>query len=201
MLQTRVVSESTIGIAPLLASYCYLFRFALSFFGSPLGGLCALPFYLPSIHLLITSEWYPLCSVRLNEFARLEDYDWRVQESLINASLPQYRTTISASAPHSPLRIHFVHKRSPHPYATPLLFCHGWPGSVLEVSKIIEPLTNPSKGEDLQAFHVVAPSIPGFGFSDASPLEGMGLSATAGAFDALMQRLGYEHYVAHGGGL
>jgi len=69
------------------------------------------------------------------------------------------------------------------------------------VSKIIEPLTNPSKGEDLQAFHVVAPSIPGFGFSDASPLEGMGLSATAGAFDALMQRLGYEHYVAHGGGL
>lgn len=137
--------------------------------------------------------------LELIDFARLENYDWRAEEALINASLPQYRTTISPPAPHSALRIHFVHKRSPHSHAIPLLFCHGWPGSVLEVSKIIEPLTNPPDAKKIQPFHVVAPSIPGLGFSDASPLEGMGLKATTGTFDTLMQRLGYVHYVAHGG--
>lgn len=70
----------------------------------------------------------------------------------------------------------------------------------MEVSKIIEPLTNPPKGENAQSFHVVAPSIPGFGFSDTSHAEGMDLSATASIFDVLMARLGYLHYVAHGGG-
>ncbi|KAI9822630.1 MAG: hypothetical protein M1827_000349 [Pycnora praestabilis] len=136
----------------------------------------------------------------------LERYDWRAQETLINEHLPQFRTTINAEN-HPPLRIHFVHKRSPHPSAIPLLFCHGWPGSVLEVSKIIDPLTNPqetpregmSAGREVQAFHVVAPSIPGFGFSDASTNDGMGLRATAGVYDTLMQRLGYPHYVAQGG--
>lgn len=133
-------------------------------------------------------------------FIRLETYDWRAQESLINASLPQYRTSILYLPSHPAHRIHFVHKRSSEPSAIPLLFCHGWPGSVLEVSKIIEPLTDPSEGENPQRFHVVAPSIPGFSFSDASHAEGMDLSATASIFDLLMKRLGYPRYVAHGGG-
>ncbi|KAI9725039.1 MAG: hypothetical protein M1812_000315 [Candelaria pacifica] len=132
----------------------------------------------------------------------LEEYDWRTQESIINNSLPQFRTTITIP-PHPPLRVHFVHSRSSHPDAIPLLFCHGWPGSILEVLKILGPLTDPTEthtnAAPVQAFHVVAPSIPGFGFSDPSPNEGMGLLATAAMYDALMQRLGYRYYVAQGG--
>ncbi|KAJ9660620.1 hypothetical protein H2201_006878 [Coniosporium apollinis] len=148
----------------------------------------------------------------------LEHYDWRAQESHYNSSLPQWRTTVTPGGPdgdegaHTPLRVHFVHKASQHPNAIPLLFVHGWPGSFLEVSKVIDALTEPTTasaanpfrdaenhGETrVRAFHVVAPSIPGFGFSDASMDEGFGLKETAEIFDVLMKRLGYNKYVAHG---
>jgi len=138
---------------------------------------------------------------------RQEQYDWRVQETNYNNSLPQNRTTVTLGGPdsrHPPLRVHFVHKPCAKPNAVPLLFCHGWPGSFAEVSKIIDPLVDPksARGQnaDIQGFHVVAPSIPGFGFSDASPNEGFGLRATAHVYDMLMKRLGYNEYVAHGTG-
>lgn len=140
----------------------------------------------------------------------LEGYDWRAAETQFNSSLPQFRTNITVpsvtddSATHS-LRIHFVHKRSKHDNAIPLLICHSWPSSFIEVQRIIDALTDPhslpSFGEGAQqAFHVVAPSIPGFGFSDASSSLKFGVRETAGMFDGLMGRLGYEQYVAHGVG-
>ncbi|KAF1996963.1 alpha/beta-hydrolase [Amniculicola lignicola CBS 123094] len=153
----------------------------------------------------------------------LEQYDWRKQESHFNSSLPQFRTTIKLpldtpatttssddnksgeTAASQSLRIHFVHKRSKHENAIPLLFCHNWPSSFIEVSKCIDALTDPHSLADSgagtqQAFHVVAPSIPGFGFSDASPREDFGMRDTAGYFHGLMERLGYKQYVAHGTG-
>ncbi|KAF2685359.1 alpha/beta-hydrolase [Lentithecium fluviatile CBS 122367] len=148
----------------------------------------------------------------------LEHYDWRSQETHLNTALPQFRTTVtllssSTSAPSSRpststsrrLRIHFVHKRSKHANAIPLLFCHTWPSSFLEAQKIIDALTDPQEvmgyGAGAQlAFHVVVPSIPGFGFSDAAGWEEFGVEETARAFDAVMGRLGYERYVTHGSG-
>ena len=98
-----------------------------------------------------------------------------------------------------------MHKRSKHKNALPLLFCHAWPASFIEVQKIIDSLTDPHSLPSFgagaqQAFHVVAPSVPGFGFSDASSLETFGLAETAFVFDKLMQRLGYDQYVAQGTG-
>jgi pimeloyl-ACP methyl ester carboxylesterase len=103
------------------------------------------------------------------------------------------------------LRIHFVHKQSKHANAIPLLVCHSWPSSFIEVQKMIDALTDPyslpSFGEGAQqAFHVVAPSIPGFGFSDASPESKFGVGETAYLFDQLMKTLGYGRYVTHGAG-
>ena len=91
----------------------------------------------------------------------LEKYDWRAREALLNR-FPQFKTQIDG------LGIHFVHVRSPHPDATPLLVTHGWPGSIAEFQKVIEPLTNPTAhgGEPADAFHIVCPSLPGYGFSD-----------------------------------
>jgi pimeloyl-ACP methyl ester carboxylesterase len=141
----------------------------------------------------------------------LEHYDWRTQEAHFNASLPQYRTKIrfqpsnNTDAHAHSLRIHFVHKRSKHKNAIPLLFCHTWPASFIEVQNIINALTDPYSLPGFgagaqQAFHVVAPSIPGFGFSDASPMETFGLKETADVFHGVMDRLGYTRYVAHGTG-
>ncbi|KAF1954072.1 alpha/beta-hydrolase [Byssothecium circinans] len=146
----------------------------------------------------------------------LETYDWRTQEAHFNTTLPQFRTAIALPSSLSSdghldtgqsqsLRIHFVHRRSKHTNAIPLLFCHTWPSSFIEVEKIVDALTDPQSlpsfgGGAQQAFHVVAPSIPGFAFSDASPMEGLGLKETAEAFDGVMKRLGYEHYVAQGTG-
>lgn len=141
---------------------------------------------------------------------RLEGYDWRAAEAKFNLSLPQFRTTISipsSSEPSGtqPLRIHFVHKRSKHSNAIPLLFCHTWLASFIEVQRIINTLTDPQIlpgfGDGAQqAFHVIAPSIPGFGFSDGSMSDDLGLNDTAEVFDRLMARLGYDRYVAHGSG-
>ena len=129
----------------------------------------------------------------------LEHYNWRTQETFYNDTLPQFRVPINGT------RLHFVHKRSNSPLALPLLFVHGWPESFITVSKTIDalcnPVTTPPRGdENVQTFHVVAPSIPGFGFSDPVPEAGNNIYATAEVFDALMQGLGYRRYMLHGSG-
>jgi hypothetical protein len=115
------------------------------------------------------------------------EFDWRTAEARLNA-VPQFTTRIDGA------RIHFIHARSPHPEAVPLLLTHGWPGSVVEFERIIEPLTHPDDPAD--AFHVVAPSLPGYLWSDLIP---GGTDAAATAFATLMARLGYYRYIAQGG--
>ena len=133
---------------------------------------------------------------KLQELVRYwaTDYDWRKGEAKLNA-FPQFMTTIDG------VDIHFIHVRSRHPNALPLLIAHGWPGSVFEQIKLIGPLTDPTKygGKAEDAFDVVIPSLPGFGFSSRPTEPGWGLDRIARAFDVLMKRLGYSHYVAQGG--
>lgn len=121
-------------------------------------------------------------------------YDWRAREARLN-SLPQFRTGIDG------LGIHFLHVRSPHPDALPLVLTHGWPGSVVEFWKVIPRLTDPGAfgGDPHDAFHVVCPSLPGYGFSDKPASPGWGLERVADAWAALMERLGYRRYGAQGG--
>jgi pimeloyl-ACP methyl ester carboxylesterase len=121
-------------------------------------------------------------------------FDWRGQEARLNA-LPQFVTTIDGQD------VHFLHIRSPEPGALPLIVCHGYPGSVVEFMNIIGPLTDPVShgGDAADAFHVVAPSIPGFGFSTPVRETGWEMARTARAFAELMDRLGYERYGAQGG--
>jgi pimeloyl-ACP methyl ester carboxylesterase len=141
-----------------------------------------------------SSQGVPLATIR--ELARYwaTDYDWRKVEARLNA-LPQFITTIDG------LDIHFIHVRSKHAGALPLIITHGWPGSVFEQLKLIGPLTDPTAygGKVEDAFDVVIPSLPGYGFS-AQPTEvGWGLERIARAWDVLMKRLGYTRYVAQGG--
>jgi pimeloyl-ACP methyl ester carboxylesterase len=117
-------------------------------------------------------------------------YDWRVVEAELNAAGPA-RTTIGG------LGIHFLHARSPRPDALPLLITHGWPGSVVEFLDALPLLTDPPDGGD--AFHVVLPSLPGYGFSDQPREAGWGVERTARAWATLMARLGYGRYGAQGG--
>jgi pimeloyl-ACP methyl ester carboxylesterase len=122
-----------------------------------------------------------------------DGYDWRIVETRLNG-LPQFVTDIDG------LAIHFVHVRSPHPAALPLIMTHGWPGSVVEFLKVIEPLTDPIAhgGNATDAFHVVCPSLPGFGFSGKPALPGWGVERIAAAWAELMARLGYQRYGAQG---
>ena len=122
------------------------------------------------------------------------DYDWRKCEARINA-LPQFLTEIDG------LDIHFIHVRSKHENALPIILTHGWPGSIIELMKVIEPLTNPTAhgGTEADAFHVVIPSMPGYGFSGKPTTTGWGVEHIARAWGELMQRLGYTRYVAQGG--
>jgi pimeloyl-ACP methyl ester carboxylesterase len=122
------------------------------------------------------------------------DYDWRACEARLNA-LPQFMTEIDG------LDIHFIHVRSRHDDALPLIVTHGWPGSVIEQLKIIEPLTDPTAhgGSASDAFHVVIPSMPGYGFSGKPTSTGWGPEHMARAWAQLMRRLGYSSYVAQGG--
>ena len=122
------------------------------------------------------------------------DYDWRRCEAKLNA-LPQFTTEIDG------LDIHFIHVRSPQQNALPLIVTHGWPGSVIEQLKIIEPLTNPAEhgGSASDAFDVVIPSLPGYGFSGKPAATGWGPDRIARAWAVLMERLGYTRYVAQGG--
>jgi epoxide hydrolase len=120
-------------------------------------------------------------------------YDWRATESRLNA-LPHFRTVIDG------LGIHFLHVRSPHDEALPLVITHGWPGSIVEFLKVIGPLTDPTAhgGEHGDAFHVVCPSLPGYGFSDKPTRPGWGVQHIAAAWTVLMARLGYKRYGAQG---
>ena len=122
------------------------------------------------------------------------DYDWRRAEAKLNA-LPQFITQIDG------LDIHFIHVRSRHEDALPLIVTHGWPGSVLELLKVIEPLTDPTAhgGAAQDAFHLVIPSLPGYGFSARPQTPGWNPDRIARAWDELMKRLGYTRYVAQGG--
>lgn len=123
-----------------------------------------------------------------------EEYDWRRREALLNR-FAQFTTEIDG------LAIHFLHVRSPHPQAMPLIVTHGWPGSIVEFQKVIEPLTNPTAfgGNAADAFHVVCPSLPGFGFSAKPQTAGWGVDRIARAWASLMDRLGYRRYGAQGG--
>jgi pimeloyl-ACP methyl ester carboxylesterase len=123
-----------------------------------------------------------------------ETYDWRKREAQLNR-FPQFTTQLDG------LDIHFVHARSPHPGAMPLLITHGWPGSIVEFHKVIEPLVDPTAhgGADGDAFHVVCPSLPGFGFSAKPRTTGWGVDRIARTWAELMARLGYGRYGAQGG--
>lgn len=121
-------------------------------------------------------------------------YDWRKAEAKLNA-LPQFLTNIDG------LDIHFIHVRSRHANALPLIMTHGWPGSVFELLKVVGPLTDPTAhgGTEQDAFHLVLPSIPGFGFSEKPQGTGWSPGRIARAWDVLMTRLGYTSYVSQGG--
>jgi pimeloyl-ACP methyl ester carboxylesterase len=132
----------------------------------------------------------------IQELARYwaSEYDWRKVEARLNA-LPQFITEIDG------LDIHFIHVRSKHEDALPLIVTHGWPGSIVEQLKIIEPLTDPTAygGSASDAFHLVIPSMPGFGFSGKPTTTGWGPDRIARAWTELMKRLGYTRFVAQGG--
>ncbi|MEW2383812.1 epoxide hydrolase [Micromonospora sp. NPDC047707] len=132
----------------------------------------------------------------MKELARYwaSEYDWRKVEARLN-SLPQFITEIDG------LDIHFVHVRSKHENALPLIVAHGWPGSIIEQLKIIEPLTDPTAhgGTAEDAFHVVIPSMPGYGYSGKPTTTGWGPDRVARAWVELMKRLGYDRFAAQGG--
>ncbi len=132
----------------------------------------------------------------IRELARYwaADYDLGRCQARLNA-LPQFKTEIGG------LDIHFIHVRSDHDDALPIILTHGWPGSVIELLKVIDPLTNPTAhgGTASDAFHVVIPSMPGYGYSDKPGAPGWGPDRIAAAWVDLMKRLGYDHFVAQGG--
>ncbi|KAI1384555.1 alpha/beta-hydrolase [Hypoxylon trugodes] len=129
-----------------------------------------------------------------------KDFDWRRVEAELNDTLPQFTTKIGVTGHEYDLKIHFVHKRSERADAIPLLFVHGWPGSFLEVSKILPLLTAGGEDKDEEpAFHVVAPSLPNFGFSQGTSKPGFATPQYAEVCHKLMLRLGYERYATQGG--
>jgi pimeloyl-ACP methyl ester carboxylesterase len=121
-------------------------------------------------------------------------YDWRTREAQLNR-FDQYLTEVDG------LDIHLIHQRSPHPGARPLVITHGWPGSIVEFHKVIGPLVDPTVdgGDPADAFHVVCPTLPGFGFSGKPTTTGWGVERIAQAWAQLMPRLGYPRYFAQGG--
>jgi len=123
-------------------------------------------------------------------------YDWRAVEARINR-FPQYTTDIDGA------NVHFLHVRSPEPQALPLILTHGWPGSVAEFLDVLDPLADPRAhgGDPATAFHLVVPSLPGYGFSGPTPEPGWDVVRVAEAWAELMSRLGYDRYLAQGGDL
>ena len=132
----------------------------------------------------------------MKELARYwrHEYDWRAAEAKLN-EWPQFTTTIDGA------NIHFAHIRSPEPDATPLIITHGWPGSIVEFADVAGPLTDPRAhgGDPADAFHLVVPSVPGFGLSGPTRETGWEFRRVAAAFAELMARLGYRRYGAQGG--
>jgi epoxide hydrolase len=148
------------------------------------------PSELPSVGW---SRGVPLAYLReLADYWRT-GFDWRAQEARLN-QFPQFTTEIDGQT------MHFLHVRSPEPDAIPLIMTHGWPGSVAELMAVVGPLTDPAAhgGNPADAFHVVAPSLPGFGFSIPLREPGWELARTTDAFAVLMRRLGYERYATQG---
>ena len=121
-----------------------------------------------------------------------QGYDWRSREAALNR-FDQYVTEIDG------LDIHFIHQRSSHADAFPLVITHGWPGSIVEFHKVIEPLVNPPSGRPEDAFHVICPTLPGYGFSGKPTTTGWGVEKIAQAWATLVTRLGYDRYGAQGG--
>ena len=150
---------------------------------------------LPSAEL-VTDRSQGVQLATIKELARFweTDYDWRKAEAKLNA-LPQFTTQIDG------VDIHFIHVKSAHENALPLIMTHGWPGSVIELLETVGPLTDPTAhgGTDEDAFHLVLPSIPGYGFSSEPTEIGWDPGRTAQAWVELMHRLGYSRYVAQGG--
>lgn len=144
------------------------------------------------------AQGVPLAYAR--ELARywVEDYDWRRAEATLN-QWPQLLVELSLDD--SEYQIHCIHRRSAHPEARPLIITHGWPGSVLEFYKVIDRLADPLAhgGTAADAFHVIAPSLPGYGFSGKPRTSGTSIERTADLWNALMLKLGYPHYFAQGG--
>jgi pimeloyl-ACP methyl ester carboxylesterase len=140
------------------------------------------------------SQGVPRAYVRELATYWADEYDWRAREAALNR-FDQVVTEIDG------VDIHVIHERSPHADAVPLLLSHGWPGSVVEFHKVIEPLTDPTAfgGDAADAFHVIAPSLPGFGFSGKPTTTGWGVEKIGEVFATLMARLGYDSYVAQGG--
>ena len=140
------------------------------------------------------SQGIPLTYVREIADYWANQYDWRKSEQHLN-TFDHYQTNIND------LDIHFIHQKSPHPDAYPLIITHGWPGSIIEFHKVIQPLVDPTKhgGKAEDAFHVVCPSLPGYGFSGKPSQSGWGVEKIAETWDQLMVRLGYENYGAQGG--
>jgi pimeloyl-ACP methyl ester carboxylesterase len=140
------------------------------------------------------SQGVPLAMIQKLARYWMTDYHWRRCEANLNV-LPQFVTEIDG------LDIHFIHVRSQHEDALPLIVNHGWPGSIIEQLKIVDRLTDPAahRGDAADAFHVVIPSMPGYGFSGKPTSTGWGPERMGRAWDQLMQRLGYSRYVAQGG--
>lgn len=140
------------------------------------------------------SQGVPLATMQKLARYWATEYDWRTCEAKLNA-LPNFVTTIDG------VDIHFIHVRSKHPNALPMIVTHGWPGSVIEQLKIVDPLTNPTAhgGSAADAFDVVIPSLPGYGFSAAPTATGWDPVRIARAWIVLMKRLGYTRFVAQGG--
>src|SRR5512132_2895049 len=140
------------------------------------------------------SQGVPLATMQKLARYWATEYDWRKVEATLNA-LPQFITEIDG------LDIHFIHVRSKHDHALPLIVTHGWPGSVVEQLKIVDPVINPTAhgGTASDAFHVVIPSMPGYGYSGKPTTTGWGPAHIARAWTVLMKRLGYTKFVAQGG--
>jgi pimeloyl-ACP methyl ester carboxylesterase len=148
----------------------------------------------PDTELTDFSQGVPLATTQKLARYWATEYDWRKVEARLNA-VPNFITEIDG------LDIHFIHVRSKHEHALPMLVSHGWPGSIIEQLKIVDPLVNPTAhgGTAADAFHVVIPSMPGYGFSGKPTETGWGPERIARAWNVLMKRLGYTSYVAQGG--
>ncbi len=140
------------------------------------------------------SQGVPLAYMREVVDYWQSDYDWRRAEEEINR-FPQFTTELDG------LNVHFIHVKSPEPNALPLVMTHGWPGSIVEFLKVIGPLADPAShgGDPADAFHVVCPALPGYGFSGKPITPGWGVEKIGSEWANLMARLGYESYVAQGG--